>query len=238
MARSASTWGGRLLLLTNLAAANAAAAVAVVAFVRPAVLASESAGDALAQGTAGLGAAGLGATAGPRHLLLSLETTWAWGAFAVAIVLLLANFTWLVRPKRPAAQEAFVLSETPAGAVRIAREALENALQRAAEGLPVLTRVRVRVGLPSRTRVVVHVQYCCAEGVGSLAASQRLRATLASRCDELVRLGEGGKIEFELEFLGFQGKLGKGVVESSADEEAPFTGPKYPIDDESSGGLR
>jgi|JRYL01.1.fsa_nt_gb hypothetical protein len=228
MARSASTWGGRLLLLTNLAAANAAAAVAVVAFVRPAVLAAEPSANG----------GDLGATTGPRQLLLQLDSTWAWGAFAGAIFLLLANFTWLVRPKRPLAQEAFVLSETPAGVVRIAREALENALQRAAEGLPVLTRVRVRVALPSRTRVVVHCQYCCAEGVGSLAASQRLRATLASRCDELVRLGEGGKIEFELEFLGFQGKLGKGVVEASAEEEAPFTGPKYPIDDESSGGLR
>lgn len=233
MARTASTWGGRLLLLTNLAAANAAAAVAVVGFVRPGVFVGDAAPPGLVAA-----AAELGSSTGSRHLLLSLESPWAWGAFAGAVVLLLANFTWLVRPKRPAAYEAFVLSETPAGAVRIAREALENALQRAAESLPVLTRVRVRVGLPSRTRVVVRVQYCCAEGVGSLAASQRLRTTLANRCDELVRLGEGGKIEFELEFLGFQGKLGKGVVETSAEEEVPFTGPKYPIDDETTGGLR
>lgn len=221
MPRAPKSVGGKLLLVANLAAANAAAAAAVVGFARPSVL------DSIA---------GFEST---RRITIGLETPMAWLVFAAAIVLLLANFAWLVRPKAQATAEAFVLSQAPGGVVRIAREALESALQRTADTVPMLTRARVRVTLPGRSRVVVHAQYCCAEGAGSLAVSQRLRGALASRCEELVRLGEGGKVEFELEFLGFQGKLGKEALAAQAeDEEVPFTGPKYPIDDEEQGDLR
>ncbi len=217
MAHGRGSFTGRLLLVANLAAANVAAAVSVVAFVQP--------------GAVGLTAAPFAGV--ERMLVLPLQTGWAWLAFVAALALLLANFAWLVRGSRPAAVEPFVLSETPAGVVRIAREALEAALQKAGEALPEVTRLRVQVAPQGKHRIVVRGQFQCAEGTASLATSQRLRQAMHDRCLELVRLHEGGRVEFELEFQGFAGKLGKGHERAApAEEPAPFTGPKYPIDDD------
>ncbi|MCA8966532.1 MAG: hypothetical protein H6838_17330 [Planctomycetes bacterium] len=215
--------GGRLLLFANVVGANAVAALFVVAFVRPQALGFEwpvPGQDA-------------------RVLMLPLGTTFAWFAFAAALALLLLNFAWLVRRSGGTPPEPFVLSETPTGVVRIAREALESALQKAGEALPEVTRMRVQVTPQGPRKFLVRGQFHCAEGSNSLAASQRLRVALADRCAELVRLADGGRAEYELEFCGFSGKLGKGAeVAPPVDDGVPFTGPRYPIDDDSNmGGL-
>jgi hypothetical protein len=51
----------------------------------------------------------------------------------------------------------------------------------------------------------------------------------------MVRPADGARIEFDLEFQGFAGKLGK-KAEVPPPEPPPFTGPKYPIDDDGHGG--
>ncbi len=220
--------GGRLLLFANVVGANAVAAVFVVGFVRPSVFAPESLADPAGNPT--------GVPPG-RMFHVPLDTAWAWGGFVAALALLLLNFAWLVRRNGGAPPEPFVLSETPTGVVRIAREALESALQKAGEALPEVTRVRVQVTPQGPKRFLVRGQFYCAEGSNSLNASQRLRAAMADRCAELVRLADGGRAEYELEFCGFSGKLGKGAeVAPPVDDAAPFTGPRYPIDDDSNHG--
>lgn len=215
---------GRLLLCANLLFANALAAIVVIAFVRPAAIG------------AGPEEVPPAAAAAPRLLLVPLETTASWLLFAVAVGLLLSNFAWLVRRDRAGVPEQFVLSETPTGVVRIAREGLENALQKAGEALPEVTRCRVQVTPQGPKKFSVRGQFYCAEGSNSLAASQRLRQVLGARVAELVRLAEGGRAEYELEFQGFFGKLGKGAeVAPPEDDAAPFTGPRYPIDDDTGG---
>jgi hypothetical protein len=213
---------GRLLLVANLAFANVAAALGVVAFVRPTIV--------------GLPTDGFGGAFGElRVLLLPLGTAVAWAVFLAAMALLLANFAWLVRRPERTPPRNYVVSETPTGTVRVTREAIESGLRAAGEALPEITRLRISVDPAAPKRVLVTGHFLCAEGVNNLGASQRLRTVLQDRFDEIVRPAEGTRVDFELEFLGFQGRLTKKAAESAA-ADAPFTGPKYPIEEEDAGG--
>jgi hypothetical protein len=210
---------GRLLLIANLAAATAAAGFWVVAFVRP-VAFGELPPDA------------------GRELRLPLSTTLAWVAFLLALLLLLCNFAWLVRRPPAPVPRTYVQSETPTGTVRVAREALEAGLRVAGESLPEITRLRVQVDCSQPKRIAVLGHFQCAEGTSNLNASQRLRAALRERFTEMVRLGDGARAEFELEFQGFAGKLAKKAGDARASlepEPPPFTGPQYPIEDDEGG---
>lgn len=209
--------GNRLLLVGNLVAGNAAAAFAVVGFLRPTFVGADP-----------------GAS---RSLLLPLETGTAWGVFLGCVALLLANFAWLVRRPERLPPTNWVLSETPSGPVRIAREALEAGLRQAGEALPEVTRLRVQVDMSTPKRLVLVGQFQCAETTNNLAASQRLRQALLDRFGAMVQTTDGVRVEVDLEFQGFAGKLGKKAAEMPAqDDNTPFTGPKYPIDDDQSLG--
>jgi hypothetical protein len=209
----------RLLLVTNLVVANVAAAVFVVVFLQPGLL-------------LGVDASPIGQVFGhARVALVPLSTALSWIALCVGIGLLVWNFAWLVRRREQEPPSHWVVSDTPSGPVRIAREALETGLQKAGEGLAEVTRVRVQVDPRQSKRIQVTGQFWCAEGTNNLAASQRLRAALTDRLHEMVRPLDGARFEFDLEFQGFAGKLGK-KVDVPPPEPPPFTGPKYPIDDE------
>ena len=213
---------GRLLLVANLAAATVAAGVWVVAFVRPGAF-----GELAPEGS-------------PRELRVPLGTTMAWVAFLVALLLLLCNFAWLVRRPPLPVPRTYVQSETPTGTVRVAKEALEAGLRVAGESLPEITRLRVQVDCSQPKRIAVQGHFQCAEGTSNLNASQRLRAALRERFAEMVHLGDGARVEFELEFQGFAGKLQKKGTDPRASlepEPPPFTGPQYPIEDDE-GGVR
>jgi len=213
----------RLLLVCNLAFANAAAALAVMAFVRP--------------GFVGVDSGVVPLLGDRRALLLPLDTGVAWGALLASIVLLLWNFAWLVRRPERLPPVHWVVSETASGPVRVAREALEAGLRLAGEALPEITRLRVQVDTRANKRILVAGQFHCAEGTSNLAASQRLRQAMTDRFAEMVRLADGSRVEFDLEFQGFAGKLGKkGEVPPPEPDPSSFTGPRYPIDDEASGG--
>ncbi|MCB9878606.1 MAG: hypothetical protein H6835_13495 [Planctomycetes bacterium] len=210
-------WSQRLLLVANLAAANAVAAVWLVAFVRPALIGQENAPDEA------------------RAVRLPLDTPVAWLGLLGSVALLLANFAWLVRRGDGKPIDNWVISETPQGGVRVAREAIELALQKAGEAAPAVTRVRVKVDHRVPKRILVTAQYFIAEGQDHLAASQRLRHVLADRFAELVRLADGRRVEIELEFQGFLGKLSKRAAEppppsTLTEDDDPFTGPRYPAD--------
>jgi hypothetical protein len=215
----------RLLLVCNLAFATAAAATAVIGFVRPSFV--------------GLDTGPLGAMfADQRILVLPLGTGAAWGVFLGSVGLLVWNFVWLVRRPERTPPVHWVVSETPSGPVRVAKEALEAGLRLAGELLPEITRLRVQVDTTTHKRILVTGQFHCAEGTSNLAASQRLRTAMSERFAEMVRPADGGRVEFDLEFQGFAGKLGKKAGEVPPPEPDPstFTGPKYPIDDETHGG--
>jgi hypothetical protein len=97
----------------------------------------------------------------------------------------------------------------------------------------------VQVDTSMAKRILVIGQFQCAEGTNNLSASQRLRQAMLDRFSELVRPADGGRVEMDLEFQGFAGRLGKkGAEVPPPDDGAPFTGPKYPIDDDHSlGGM-
>ena len=213
----------RLLLVTNLVVANVAAGCYVVLFVQPGVLVGGEAGPfATVLGTG-------------RVAVLPLTTPLAWLLLLLGAGLLVWNFAWLVRRREAAPPTNWVISDTPSGPVRIAREALENGLRQAGEALPEVTRVRVQIDTRVQKRILVTGQFHCAEGTNNLAASQRLCSAMIDRLAELVRPIDGARIEFDLEFQGFAGKLGKKGAEVPPPEPPPFTGPKYPIDDDSGG---
>ncbi|MFK7740934.1 MAG: hypothetical protein AB8H80_11485 [Planctomycetota bacterium] len=238
-------WSERLLLVVNLTAANCVAGLWIATFLQPRLLGIDldrieidraRAGAVLGDSLPGSGGGG------GRAMLLSLDTGAAWLMFAIAILLLLWNFSWLVRRRGDdrAVNSNWIVSETSAGPVRVAREAIEAGLQKAGESLPEVTRMRVAVALPTPRRVTVKGQFYCADGQDHLQASQRLRQVLLARFGELVHLSDGMRAEFELEFQGFFGKLAKNAPEPEApapvpaEPEEPFRGPQYPIDDEDS----
>ncbi len=204
---------GRLLLIANLVAANAAAAACALAVVRPSTF-----GEALT----------LPMTAGSTFIVL-----------LPAVLLLVSNFAWLVRRAPTPVPRTYVQSETPTGPVRVAREALEAGLRTAGEALPEITRLRVGVECAQPKRVLIQSHFQCAEGTSNHNASQRLRAALRDRFAEMVHVGDGVRVEFDLEFQGFVGKLTKKGADSRAalePEPPPFTGPQYPIDEDEGGG--
>jgi len=210
---------GRLLLVANLATANVVAALWIVTFLQPSVLGVD---------LPDVSSAG-------RMLFLSLDTSAAWLAFFGGALLLVLNFAWLVRRRAPQPPSNWILSETGSGSVRVAREAIESGLRHAGEALAEVTRCRVAVDNSAGRRILVTAQFHCAEGQNHLAASQRLQKALVERFDKLVRLGDGQRAEFELQFQGFAGKLAKNAADlppPEDDEPAPFTGPQYPIDDD------
>ena len=212
----------RFLLVINLFVASAAAAAVVASFLRPSFVGVDL-DDAAASKR--------------RVCVLPLDTGVAWGLFFGGAALLVWNFAWLVRRSERLPPGNWVVSDTPSGPVRVAREALENGLRQAGEALPEITRLRVQIDTAAQKRILVTAQFQCAEGTSNLSASQRLRQVMVDRFSEMARPADGSRVEFDLEFQGFVGKLGKkvGDLPPPAVDDA-FTGPKYPIDDEPSGG--
>jgi hypothetical protein len=205
---------GRILLVVNLAVVNGVAATWIAAFLQPAVLGAPQDGE--------------------RAVLLPLNTPSAWLAFFAAIGLLLCNFAYLVRRREPEIDDGWIHSAGAAGPVRVAREAVEAGLRAAGEALPEVTRLRVQVRADAPKKLRVLGQFTCAEGQDHHGGSERLRRAMEARFQELVRLSDGTRVEFELEFQGFAGKLGKNAPEvppAASDEPEPFRGPRYPIDD-------
>lgn len=214
----------RLLLWANIAAANVAAVVCVVEFVAPGTL-------------------GLGMPFGPggKAMLLDLATTTAWVVFLVALSLLLWELLWLMRRGGRAEEPArFVLSDAQGDSVRISCDALEAGLRSAGEALAEITRVRVHVApRAAGKRVQIQAWFNCPEGLPNLDASRLLRRAMEERFNSMVRLPDGTRAEYEIEFLGFAGKLVRKPddpppAEPEPETPPPFTGPQYPIGDDES----
>ncbi|MFN3240388.1 MAG: hypothetical protein ACE37K_02620 [Planctomycetota bacterium] len=209
----------RLLLVVNVAVANGVAALWIATFLQPRVLGND-----------------LGPIPSEhRMLLMPLQTPAAWIALFLAVGLLLWNFAYLVRRREDGLPDHWILSESSTGPVRVAREAVEMGLRLAGEALPEVTRLRVQVHRPNQKRLRIVGQFTCAEGQDHLLGSQRLRQALELRFGELVRVTDGMRAEFELEFQGFAGKLAKNAPEvpkATPAEPEPFRGPQYPIDED------
>jgi hypothetical protein len=227
MAASGQRVAGKLLLAANLVTANLAAGVYVVMFAQPGVLA----GRDLMPLAPFFG--------GGRVALVPLDSALAWLWLLGGVALLIGNFAWLVRRRERLQPETWVESETGAGPVRISREALEASLRQAGESLPEITRLRVEVDTGTPRRVLVRAWFQCAEGTSNLTASQRLRQVIIERFGAMVRPADGARVATELEFQGFAGKLGKkGGEPPPPAEDVPFTGPRYPIDDDHDAGVK
>jgi hypothetical protein len=217
-------WSERMLLVINLAVANAVSALWIATFLQPSVLGTN------------LGTQAAELSGSDRAMALPLQTPTAWLAFFGSIGLLLWNFSWLVRRRPSELPNNWIVSETAAGPVRVALEAIETGLRVAGESLTEITRLRVQVKLSTTKRILITGQFYCADGQNHLAGSQRLRQALLNRFGELVRLSESMRTDLELEFQGFFGKLAKNTPEpplpTTEEGPEPFRGPKYPIDDD------
>jgi hypothetical protein len=217
-------WSERILLLVNLAVANAVAALWIVTFLQPGAIGKEASEVAS------------GAASSYRDVIIALQTPSAWLAFLGSIILLMWNISWLVRRRTRPEEKAWVISDSASGPVRIHREAIESGVRSAGETLPQITRLRVQVLILQSNQVQVTGHFHCAEGQDHLQASEQLRQAMVARFGELVRVSDGVQVEFELEFQGFLGKLDKNAPEPTKPEEedaVPFRGPQYPIDDDS-----
>lgn len=97
-----------------------------------------------------------------------------------------------------------------------------------------MSRVRISLQQAGLRRLVVHAQFHATEGAVIQAASTALRTALQRQFEALVRLAEGARVEFELEFLGFAGRPPKrgATREEPAPPDPPFTGPRYPIEED------
>lgn len=152
------------------------------------------------------------------------------------------------RAGRRREEEGPLLSHTEEGVVQVSREAVESGLRNTAEALEEVTRLRVKVLTPNRKRCLIRAHYLAPEGVQILELSSRLRRSLVERFGQLVRMDKDAKLEVEMVFEGFYGKVKSGktpevsreepkTTEEPAEPETPppFTGPRYPIDVESEG---
>jgi hypothetical protein len=200
----------RLLLAADVLAGLSAAAVVVAGFAAPSLF---------------------GTTADQDTVTVRLrESAGATMVFWLALLLLIANLLYFLYGRPPRQPLVYVHSDAPGGMVKVARDALETGLRLAGEAVPEVTRLRVAVEHGGSKRIRVKAQFQAPEGVPIGDASRKLREALASRFAQMVRLTDGNRVEYVIEFVGVSGKLAKKA--EPAAEEPPFTGPQYPIDDE------
>ncbi len=155
-------------------------------------------------------------------------------AASVAALLLVLDVLYVLYGRVPREPLRHVMSEGSGGSVMVAREAIESGLKAAGEALATVSRVRVALRHAGLRRLVVHVQFHATEGAAIQAASAALRGALHRQFEALVQLADGARVEFELEFLGFAGRPPKrGTArEEESPPEQPFTGPRYPIEED------
>lgn len=207
---------GRLLLVANVAAAIAACLVALLVWAAPEAMSSADGRQP--------GVLRIDVRAGGHGMV----------AFCAAL-LLIGDVLWLAWGLAPRSPQSSVVSMTGAGPVRIAREALEAGLRAAGEALPDVSRLRVQVTARSRARRVdVLAVFQAREGAGLDRVSTELRRVVQERFAQLVTLPGGSRLHVELEFGGFLGRAAKQAepVPQKDEEPTPFTGPRYPIDED------
>lgn len=218
--RDLKSWVRRLLLLTNVAVAVGTACFALIVFLAPDWMSTPGSGEA-----------------GVFRVDVRGSDS-AWIVALLAAGLLVADFLWIVYGGPSGVPTTHVLSETADGPVRVARDALESGLRAAGEALDEVSRLRVAIDTagPLGKRVILRSWFHAPDGVPIEVASQRLRAALRRRFGELVKLPDGGRLDVEIEFAGFQGRLARKPEEPAAPPapvaDEPFTGPQYPIDGE------
>jgi hypothetical protein len=215
LAHDIRDFGRRVLVAANVLGALAAACFVVVLYVAPGMVGSY---DDVA-----------------RDVRIPVRASTLWDlVFVVALGLLALNLLYFAYGRRPRAPLHFVPSESPGGVVKVSREALEGGLRAAGESLDVVSRLRVNVEHGAPKRVVVRALFQAPEGVSILEAGHELRSALAGRFQEMVQVTDGVKAEFDIEFVGFSGKLARKREDLPKEEPPPFTGPKYPIPEEDS----
>lgn len=205
----------RLLLLANICAGNLAALFLLALFISPGFFSQDSAEQ--------------------FDLVIDIRSSTAIQfACLASVLLILINVLYLLYWRRPQNPMRYVLSEAPGGPLMVSKDALETGLRSQGETVPDVTRLRVTIKAGALKRIRLHARFHCPEGAEIRELSRKLRTTLEERFATLVKLTEGAKLVTEIEFCGFAGKLARRPVEKEvvAAESGPFTGPKYPIDDE------
>lgn len=139
-------------------------------------------------------------------------------------------------------QDGPLASHTAAGTVQVSREAIVASLRSAGESLDEVSRLRVQVLTTGKRRCLLVAHYLAPEGVSILDLSEKLRNVLRERFLNMVQLEKDARLDIQITFEGFHGKLRPPAPETKdTDDEPrrgegpavqPFTGPRYPIDDD------
>ncbi len=209
----------RLLLFANVTAGVGAALFCLAAWLAPESLSVPSHSE-------------------PGVFRLDVRGGHGFGIVALAAAaLLVCDVLWLVYGGVPKEPSDHVVSKSHDGSViKVSREALEAGLRTSGESLDEVSRLRVAVSVSGKMKhVLVRAWFQCPDGVSIQLAGQRLRANLRARFADLVALGEGARLEVDIEFVGFSGRLKTQPAEerkAKPEPDDPFTGPRYPIDDE------
>ncbi|MFO1052107.1 MAG: hypothetical protein U1F36_07825 [Planctomycetota bacterium] len=212
---------GRLLLFANLAVAIASCFCVLLIWAAP---------DALSTAA--------GTTAGVFRIAVRGENGGiGMLAFAAGMMLVL-DVLWMAWGLAPRGPSSTVVSETDNGPVRVSKDALESGLRAAGEALDDVSRLRIQVDAPRARgkRVLVRALFQAREGARLDVVSHSLREALRARFAELVRLAPHARLELELEFGGFLGRAPRAAEAApkptEEEESPPFTGPRYPIDND------
>lgn len=118
---------------------------------------------------------------------VGLPVGWIEFAGFCGLGLLIVDGLFLLYGRGPREPLRHIVSETRDGSVSITREAVENGLRHAGEGLAEVARTRVSIRQPAARRLVVHAQFWAPESSSIPTASQALRQALRTRFEAMVR---------------------------------------------------
>lgn len=188
-----------------------------------------------------------------RIYAAEVDSGLAWPIVAViAGILLLGNLLWLIYGGAPAHPPSHVVSDSEDGPIRVSRDVIESSLRQRGEQVGGVARLRVALEpSPGPRRVRVRVMFHCIDDADVGLVGGEIRSAIRLRFSELVHLPDGHRLDLGLEFHGFASRPSKrspserGSAEKAVgtatepdgspdpgDEQDPFTGPRYPVDED------
>jgi hypothetical protein len=131
----------------------------------------------------------------------------------------------------------YIASKTTSGTARVSLDALERALNAAAQDMPEVSRCRLRVYRTAAKRYKVDVHFWIPDTENVINISEKLRLVLKKRFSELVSIEPDDRVFFEISLAGIKGRTRSRGYSSSGPprdgidaSRGHFKGPIYPVD--------
>ena len=131
----------------------------------------------------------------------------------------------------------YIASKTTSGTARVSLDALERALNAAAQDMPEVSKCRRRVYRTAAKRYKVDVHFWIPDTENVINISEKLRLVLKKRFSELVSIEPDDRVFFEISLAGIRGRTrSRGYSASGPPRDGidasrgHFKGPIYPVD--------